>query len=252
MKFFHDTWILFVHYVRATLREPVWVFVALFQPLCYLFLYAPLLTGMAEKSGISRAAALIQFIPGLLVMLAFFAIFVGFSMIDDVRSGVIERLRVTPASRFALLLGRTLRDVAVVAVQVALLVVASLPLGLAPDLGGIVLAGGFMLLLGLAVAPFSYALALLVKNEDVLAPLTNFISYPMLLLSGILLPMTYAPGWLKIMSKCNPLSYLVDAARELFVGNIANIIVFKGLIIVICLVTVSLWWATRTFNKAIN
>ena len=55
-----------------------------------------------------------MFVPGLLIQLALFGtLFVGFGLIAELRAGVVERMRVTPVSRFAMLLGRTLRDVSI-------------------------------------------------------------------------------------------------------------------------------------------
>ena len=78
------------------------------------------------------------------------------------------------------------------------------------------------LLIGLSVAPLSYAGALYLKSEDAFAPLVNAIAMPLLLLSGILLPMALAPDWLQFLSTINPLTHAVDAARALFNGDWGN------------------------------
>ncbi|SDX87369.1 ABC-2 type transporter [Modestobacter sp. DSM 44400] len=144
--------------------------------------------------------------PGILVQLGIFgALFVGFGLIAEYRAGVIESQRVPPASRTALLLGRVLRDVVVLLVQGTLLVLVSIPLGLRAPVLGVVLALVVIALLGAAFASVSYALALTLKSEDAFAPLLNAVVLPVLLLSGILLPMTPAPGWLQAISDVNPL-----------------------------------------------
>ena len=81
---------------------------------------------------------------------------------------------------------------------------------------------GLLLLIGLSVAPLSYAGALYLKTEDAFAPLVNAIALPLLLLSGILLPMALAPDWLQFLSTINPLTHAVDAARALFNGDWGN------------------------------
>ena len=87
-----------------------------------------------------------------------------------------------------------LRDVVVLLVQGTLLVLVSIPLGLRAPLLGVVLTLVVIALLGAAFASVSYALALTLKSEDAFAPLLNAFVLPVLLLSGILLPMTLAPG----------------------------------------------------------
>ena len=66
--------------------------------------------------------------PGLLVLLAIFGgLFQGFGLIAELRAGVIERSRVTPVSRLALLLGRSLRDVVSLLVQAVIITAAGAP-----------------------------------------------------------------------------------------------------------------------------
>src|SRR5688500_761404 len=131
MKHLRDTWLLFERSVRETLRNPVWVVVGLAQPIFFLVLFAPLLKSVDEVSAFPSGGALNVFTPGLLVQLGLFSTaFVGFGLIAELRAGVVERLRVTPVSRLALLLGRSLRDVAILLIQSLLLVVLAIPFGL--------------------------------------------------------------------------------------------------------------------------
>jgi len=95
----------------------------------------------------------------------------------------------------------------------------------------------------------SYAAALLLKSEDALAPLFNGLFVPILLLSGILLPMSLAPLWLQRVSDINPLKHVVDGMRAFFTGNIASSLGFWGLVSTIGLVVVGIWFGTMTFRR---
>src|SRR6476469_5711181 len=162
MNVLRDIGLIFQRQMLLLLRNPVWVFVGVFQPVMYLLLFAPLLKPALQVS--SNAEAYEIFVPGLLVLLAIFGgLFQGFGLIAELRAGIIERARVTPVSRLALLLGRSLRDV--------------------------------LALISLMTSAVSYGVALKVRSEDALAPLMNTVAQPVLLLSGILLPLTYAPSW---------------------------------------------------------
>jgi ABC-2 type transport system permease protein len=251
MKLIRDTWLLFVRDIMVTLRNPAWLIIGLFQPICFLLLFAPLLEGIAKAPGFPPGGALNVFTPGLLVMMGMYgAAFVGFGLIADLRAGVIERLRVTPVSRLALLLGRTLRDVIVLLVQSALLVLVAWPMGLRVDMGGIVVALGLIALIGLALASCSYALALLLRSEDALAPTINFFVVPLQLLSGITLPLTLAPLWIRNVAALNPLAYAVDAARSLFNGALGDPTVLRGFGVLAALALLAMWWAARSFRQA--
>src|SRR5208337_2802544 len=131
MTLLRDTKLMFIRNMQHTLRSPVFVFVSMFQPLMYLLLFMPLLNGLGTVPGIKSGEAVDVFIPGLLVLEALFGTaFVGFSLIDDIRSGVIERFLVTPAKRPSILLGRVLRDAVILLLQCALITLVAIPFGL--------------------------------------------------------------------------------------------------------------------------
>jgi ABC-2 type transport system permease protein len=231
-------------------REPVWFFVALIQPLLYLGLFAPLLRPVTAAKGFPPGSAWQVFVPGLLVQLGIFgSMFVGFGLIADIRAGVIERMRVTPASRMGLLLGRVLRDAVVLVIQATLLTTVAVIFGLRVPLIGALLTVAIVGLLGIALSSFSYAAGMWLKSEDALAPLLNMVVVPVLLLSGILLPMSLAPRWLWLLSRFNPFAHVVDGARAAFRGEYLSLALAAGLIAAFILALVGLVVATRIFQR---
>ncbi len=176
--------------------------------------------------------------------------FVGFGFIDEMRHGVVERMRVTPMSRTAAVLGRTLRDVVVFMVQGLILVVLAVPFGLTIDPVGIVVAFGLLALIGLVLGPISYAMALVIGSEDALAPLTQAIALPLLLLSGVMLPMSLAPDWLQTIASFNPLYHATLAIRALFNAQFSSPDVVTGIVAMGLCAIASIWIASRTFNRA--
>jgi ABC-2 type transport system permease protein len=245
-----DTWLIFHRSLWLTIRQPVWIIFGMMLPLLYLFLFGPLLEGATQAAGTSTNA-FNWFVPGLLIQIAIFGTaFGGFGLIAELRSGVIERMRVTPMSRTAMLLGRSLRDVVILQFQAIILIVLAIPLGLDVDPAGIPVVLGLLALIGLVTAPLSYAAALTLKSEDAFAPLVNSIAMPLLLLSGILLPMALAPAWLKFLSTINPLTHTVDASRALFNGEWGSPEIPIGVGITAILAVISIWIAARTFSRA--
>ena len=73
---------------------------------------------------------------------------------------------------------------------------------------------------------------------------------PLLLLSGILLPMALAPDWLQFLSSLSPLSHAVDAARSLFNGQWGDPEILIGVGMTAILAVLSLMLAARTFSRA--
>jgi len=251
MDFLRETWIVFARAMRLSLRNPVWVIIGLTQPVLYLALFGPLLEQVVGNTpGLPPGDAWQIFVPGLLVQLGIFgASFVGFGLIAEYRAGVIERMRVSPAHRTALLLGRVLRDVVVLLVQALLLTVVAVPFGLRAPWGGVILALLVVAALAAAFSSLSYAAALRLKSEDALAPLLNGIAVPLLLLSGILLPMSLAPAWLRHVADVNPLKHVVDGVRTLFRGDLSSSTSSWGLICAAGLVALGLVVGTRTFRR---
>lgn len=241
MTFFRDTWIIFTRAMRLALRQPWWIAIGLMQPILYLTLFGPLLQTVAASSGFTGDAWQV-FVPGLLVQLGIFGgLFVGFGIIAEWRSGVIDRQLVSPASRIAIIAGRTLRDVLVITVQAIVLVGASFLMGLRIPLGAFLIGLVLVALLGAAFSFISNAIGIATKSEDALAPLVNTLALPILLLSGILLPMSLAPRWLQIASDFNPFKHIVEALRAVFLGAFDAPIVWIGLVLAIVLVALGAW-----------
>jgi ABC-2 type transport system permease protein len=251
MKLLRDTMLILDRSMRLLLRNPIWIFVGVFQPVMYLLLFAPLLKPALQVS--SNAAAYKIFVPGLLVLLAIFGgLFQGFGLIAELRAGIIERSRVTPVSRLALLLGRSLRDVVSLLSQAVIITLLALLFDLRVFIGNLLLAYLMLALISLMTSALSYGVALAVKSEDVLAPLMNTVAQPVLLLSGILLPMTFAPGWLQGIADWNPFSWAVNGTRALFRGDLGSSDVWQGLIIMAVLALLAVFWAAREFARSVR
>ncbi|HEX3680188.1 MAG TPA: ABC transporter permease [Galbitalea sp.] len=251
MTFFHDTGVVYRRQVRLALRNPAWVVIGLTQPVLYLALFGPLLMPLASQIGAANAYTF--FVPGLLIQLGLFgALFAGFGLVSEWREGVIEAERVTPASRAALLFGRVLRDLTLLLVQAVILIALGFAFGMRGSLPGMLLGLVIILLLGGACAATSYALALNLKSEETLAPLLNSVSLPILLLAGILLPISIASGapqWLVTVSDFMPIKYLVNAVRQLFLGDVWNVTSMWGALWVLLLFALATWFGSRTFRK---
>jgi ABC-2 type transport system permease protein len=251
MKLLRDTYLIFERQIQLLLRNPVWIFVGVFQPVMYLLLFAPLLKPALQVRTDAEAYEL--FVPGLLVLLAIFGgLFQGFGLIAELRAGVIERSRVTPVSRLAMLLGRSLRDVVSLLAQAVIITLLALLFDLRVFIGYLLLAYLMLALISLMTSAVSYGVALLVKSEDALAPLMNTVAQPVLLLSGILLPLTFAPGWLQGIANWNPFSWAVDGVRALFRGDLGAPAVWQGLLIMAVLAVAAVVWAAREFARSVR
>jgi ABC-2 type transport system permease protein len=249
-SFVRDSTIVFNRQIRMNLRNPAWVLIGVFQPVLYLLLFGPLLKPLVSQFPGAADNPYTFLVPGLLVQLGLFgAFFAGFSLIGEWREGVIEAERVTPASRGSLLVGRLMRDVLQLLVQAVILVGLGLAIGMRGSAAGIVLGVVITLVIGGACAAASNALGMATKSEDVMAPVINIVFMPVLLLSGILLPMTLGPDWLLRASDFMPVRWVVDAIRDVFAGNLWNGTVLAGTLTSVIFFALAAWWGTRTFQK---
>ena len=247
-EFLSDTGLIFERYARQTLRSKFQILFGVLMPLLYLLFFGPLLTDLPLSA---QADSWQVLVPGLLLQLGLFgAAFAGFSVIIEKNHGVVERMRVTPVSRLALLLGRVLRDAALFVFQAVLLVLAALAMGLRAPLAGVLIGFAFVALLTLSLASLSYALALKVRTPQEFGPAINALAMPSMLLSGLMLPMTLAPGWLNVLSHFMPFRYLVDAVRDAYIGEYATAAMLYGVLVALGFAALAVTVGTRVFRRA--
>jgi ABC-2 type transport system permease protein len=252
MKLFTDIGLLYKRKLLELLRNPPFIFMGISTPILYLALFSPLLKNFAGAPGFPSGNIMNTFVPGMMILTAFYnGLFAGWGVIDELRNGVIERFRVSPCSRFALLAGPVLRDLVSVVIQNAFFILIALPFGFTFNPLGMLLLFALFSLLLIVSSTLANALGLITKSEDKLAPIIQGITLPITLLSGMLLPMELAPSWLRIVAHFNPLYYVVNAARELVAGHIATPIVAQAFGVMIVLTIITLRWGTNLFRKAV-
>jgi ABC-2 type transport system permease protein len=250
-KLVTDTGTVFFRELRPLVRDPFTVVFGLIQPLVFLGLFAPLLDGVAAGRD-TGGSALQWFVPGVLVMLALFGTSTtGASLLGEMVTGSHERMLVTPLARSSLLIGRALKEIAPVLLQTVLILAVTIPFGFRADVVGALVGVAVLAVFSVGLGALSYSLALAVKdNQWVFWGLQQTVLFPLLILSGMLLPLDAGPGWLQGAAKADPLSYVVDAERLLFAGDVANPTVLWGLLSALLTAAVGLAVGTRAMQRA--
>jgi ABC-2 type transport system permease protein len=253
MKVARDIALLFQRYLRQLLRNPVWLVVGFSTPILYLALFTPLLRHLAGSGGLPTGNVLDLFLPGILSLLAFASgMGPGFSTIFELKAGVIERFRVTPASRFAILTGPILATMVLMFVFDAVVVAIGYGFGFSVHWAGLVVLAVLLALLLTIMAAFAIATALITKDISGFAAIANGINLPVLLLAGVLLPISLGPAWMRVIAHFNPLYYLVQASRVLAGGTLANAAVWQAFAVLVPLCALVLTWATGVFRRAVS
>ncbi|MBO8191970.1 ABC transporter permease [Streptomyces oryzae] len=241
-----DIGLIFGRCLRATLRSKTNMLFGMLQPLLFLSLFGPLLTRL--DLGVDGSSWQ-TFVPGVLVQLTLLGgSYVGLGLLVERNTGVVDRMRVTPLSPMAMLLGRALRDVVQLVVQSVLLILLGLAFGLRAPLWGIVVGLAFVAVLSGALAALSHGLAMRIATPPEFAAVANTAVMPLMLLSGLLLPMSLAPDWLEAVSRAVPFRYTADAVRDVFRGELTTGTVAAGAAVTVGLAVLCLMAATRLFR----
>lgn len=236
-KFLTDTAAVFIREILLVLRDPFTLIFSLLQPLIFLGLFGPLLTGAfggglggQSAGGASTADTLQWFVPGVIVMISLFGTsMTGSNLLYEIMTGSYERVLATPLDRSAILVGRALKEFAPLLVQGLIIATVCVPFGfrfhVLPALTGLALLGIF----GVGVGALSHALALAAKNREWLFwGVQQSLLFPLLILSGMMLPLEAGPSWMQVAARFNPLTYMVDAERALFGGAFTDPAVLWG------------------------
>lgn len=248
-----DAVTIFIRQMLPQLREPWGLVFGMLQPLVFLAFFGPLLGGVVDPpTGAGAGDSWLWFVPAVLIMLALFGTTgSGYLMLIEMQTGSHERLLVTPINRTAMLAGRTLGDVATLLVQGVLIVVVMLPFGLRPHPVGVVLALLLLGVLGLGFGALSHALAIACrKQQEMFYMVQSSIMFPLLFLSGLMLPLEMGPRWMQTIGRLNPLTYVVEAQRALFAGRFDDVVVLQGTVSVLTLAVVGLALGTRAMHRA--
>lgn len=239
-------------HLRALLRQPWWIAVTLVQPIIWLALFGKLFESVADQPGFP-ADSYIEFItPGVIMMTAFFSAgWGGMSMIEDLDRGVIDRFLVSPANRSSLILGRLLQSSVSIVVQSVIIVVLAVLLGAtyANGIGGLAVMTLIAVLVGFGFGALSNGLALLVRREESLIAILQFLMLPLTFLSGAFMPLSAVPDWIAEIAKFNPVNWAVQAGRSasmetadwgLIASRSALLVAFSFLMVI---------FATRAFRS---
>ena len=238
--------------ILETLRQPVWIISELMTPLLYMLLFSPLLKNMGYPPR-TTAGILNSFVPGLLTLLAFSTgMGSGWTIIHELETGVIERLRVTPASRFSILMGTILTDILNFLVPSALVLAISSFFGFAIHPVGLAVLLLLLCLLTAVVSAFSTSLGLILQQIGSVAAVITSLQLPLTLLSGILLPLSLGPAWLRAIAHINPMYYTVEASRILAAGVLVSPETLKAFAVMVPLTVIALWWATGVYRKTVS
>jgi ABC-2 type transport system permease protein len=259
------------------LRAPVQLYVSLVQPLVWFVLFGQLFSRLT--TGFGMAAVLTGqnpivaqfgtanysafFLPAIIIqMMLFGAANSALGIITDDQSGYLNRLRVAPINRLAILAGNLLADLTRMLLQVAILLLVGLLFGVRFEYPGLLLFT-FVLaaLFGLMMGGAGIFVALTTRNTQATFLLLNFFMVPLLFTSSAQLPAALLPDWLQTVSHFNPVTYAINATRVIVTGlNAQQVaagesvmsVIGLGVGVMLVLATLALTAATLRFHTLVR
>lgn len=140
--------------------------------------------------------------------------------VEDLSNGLVDRFRSLPMSGSAVLVGRTVGDLALRAITCVAISAVGLAIGWRIHTSVWEAAAGFALLLafGFAMSWVGALIGLLTRSAEAAATMPNMLLMPLMFLSTAYIPTGGLPGWLQAVAEWNPLSAVVGALRTLW-GN---------------------------------
>jgi ABC-2 type transport system permease protein len=188
---------------------------ALIQPVLFLFVLG---TGLGALAGHSLPAGVSfkTFIyPGVLAMSVLFtAIFSAASIVWDREFGFLREILVAPVSRGAIVIGKCLGGATIATFQGIIFLVLAGFAGVPYNPLLIITLIGELLLLSFTLTAFGVMMAARIKQFQAFMALTQMLIMPLFFLSGALYPLSGLPGWLTVLTRIDPLTYIVGPMRH--------------------------------------
>ncbi len=205
--------------LRKLMRDPAELVSRAVQPLLWLLVFGQVLARVrAIDTG--QLGYLAFMTPGILAQSVLFsAIFYGISVIWERDLGIVQKLLVSPASRASLIIGKAIsadfRGIVQACVIYLIALLLRVPVRLEP---AAVLGVLVVVTLGSAVfATFSLVIACAVKTRERFMGIGQVLTMPLFFASNAIYPLQIMPPWLRVIAQVNPLTYVVDALRQLMI-----------------------------------
>ena len=205
--------------LRKLKNDPYELLYRMVQPVIWILIFGQ---AMAKTLSTSSIAYLDYMSPGILAQsILLVAIFYGIALIWERDMGILHKILVTPAPRLLIVLGRSVAAGIRGLAQVSVVYLLSFFLGIDLRLEFFPFCGVICLSLLLAAifSTFSLIVACVVKKRERFMGIGQTIIMPLFFASNALYPIDRMPDWIRILSFCNPLTYLVDALRSLMIGS---------------------------------
>jgi len=244
-------------WVVDSFRMPWGLGVSVIQPLLWIVLFGNVFKSVTQVPGFGHDDYITFLVPGILMMTMLYSgAWAGTGFIDDIKSGVMDRLLSSPVRRSALVAGQLTQQLLLSLVQGVVLLLIGLAAGAryAGGAGGIALAITASLLLAASFCSVSAAVALTARDQTALIGISTLVVLPATFLSTALMPVALLPHWVEVAARFNPLTWATELARTGMSDSVDwGIVATRGLLL-LALAGLTYAWsvsAMRRYQKSL-
>jgi ABC-2 type transport system permease protein len=216
---YRGTWVVAYREVLRFLRDRTQILTSITFPLLFLAIFG---AGFSKVIGqLTPGVSLITFMyPGIIAMAVLTsALAAGISVVDDRDAGFLKEILVAPVSRTGVVLGKAVGATGVALLQATLLLCIAPILGVHLDLALVLKLLPVVVMLALGLSGLGILIASFITSQQGYQMLLQLLVFPMIFLAGVFFPVDRVPLWMAILSKANPVTYGVDAIRQIFLGS---------------------------------
>ncbi|HTY72222.1 MAG TPA: ABC transporter permease [Actinomycetes bacterium] len=216
-RFVRHSAYLTVRSLRTLWRVPAFAIATLVQPVIWLLLFGQLFKSVVDIPGFAAGStSYLEFItPGVIIMTALFSSgWAGTVYIDDMKRGVMDRFLASPVSRGAMMVGTLAYQAITTVVQTAVVFLIAVVAGARFSPAGVGVTFLAAVLISVIIASLSNALALLLRQQEALIGISQFVVLPLQFVSSALMDLALAAAWLRGVARVNPVDWAVVASRE--------------------------------------
>lgn len=245
-------WLMFVRWMRGSIRESWGFFIGLLQPIVWIVLFGQVFGSIGNIPGFGSDSYITFLVPGILMMTVLFSgAWAGTGYIEDMDSGVMNQVLTAPVRRTALLAGQLTQLLVVGLAQTAIVLVIGWLTGADYPGGvlGVVLAMAAATLLAAIFCSCSNAVALTARSQIALIGISQMVVLPATFLSTAMMNPDLMPGWAQGVSRYNPVSWSVDVARTGLAGTQQWSAVAERLGLLALLAALAFGWAVSAFRN---
>ncbi|ELY99254.1 ABC transporter permease [Natrialba asiatica] len=248
-SFLVDVWITLKRWLRKAVRNSSVVFEALITPFVFLILFTQVfgqLAGGPIQELFGADVTYVTFLTPSIVILSAMVVAThsGMGLIDDMNSGMFDKILVSPTHRGAMFLGKALADMIRIIIETGMILVlgyvllwidsgGSVGTYIQTGLGGVLGVFAIVVVFALWFTAFSNIAALVTQDATSAAIWAYLVQYPLFFASSAFVPISVLPKWMQLVATINPITYGVDAVRALMLGQdvltVIDVTAFSGI-----------------------